>query len=91
MCQELGISAFGLYDGDQQGSDCYEAARKKFAAIPRICVAKLWEEDIRDKPDESPPKRGIFDAKWKIKEENDRRLRDLLSCVTRHIAPGQVA
>jgi energy-coupling factor transporter ATP-binding protein EcfA2 len=41
MCNELGIRAFGLYDGDPAGDEHYSRARDKFAGSPAIIVDRL--------------------------------------------------
>ena len=90
MCTELGIRAFGLYDGDQEGSKHHADAVARFAGNPDICVERLWTEDIRDKParDGKQAKEGVFDEGWTIKPSQEARLLALLSRISDHIASG---
>jgi predicted ATP-dependent endonuclease of OLD family len=83
MCDELGIRAFGLYDGDAESSKRHAIARIKFADNSMIAVDQIWTPDIRDKPDDN--KEGLFDEHWKIKGAHEDRLDELLRQISRHI------
>ncbi len=89
MCDELGIRAFGLYDGDQEGAKHFECAKLQLSGHPNIKMQKLWTEDIRDKParDGAPAKEGVFFENWNIKAEYDAKLKSLLAEIDAHIAP----
>jgi predicted ATP-dependent endonuclease of OLD family len=84
MCDELGIRAFGLYDGDAEGTEQHALARDKFATNSAIAIEQLWMGDIRDKSMLRP---GIFDAQWRIKNGNEERLDELLVRISHHIRP----
>jgi predicted ATP-dependent endonuclease of OLD family len=92
MCSELGIRAFGLYDGDEEGTKQYAIAFEQFQLSPAICVEKLWASDIRDKPekDGKPAKEGIFDGNWNIKGTHELRLDTLLNKISEHISENKV-
>jgi predicted ATP-dependent endonuclease of OLD family len=84
MCDELGIRAFGLYDGDPAGIEHHKVAKERFQQSRAVAVDLLWTNDIRDKPDKLD---GIFDANWKIKSDHEARLKILLGLISNHLKP----
>jgi predicted ATP-dependent endonuclease of OLD family len=76
-CNDLGIRAAAIFDGDTKGTMAFDKANKEFGQNGAIMLRKIPEKDIRDKhkrtadckkETEEIEVEGVFTRRWELKE-----------------------
>ena len=78
-CNDLGIRAAAVFDGDDKGGIAFDRAREAFGQNEAIMLKKIPEKDIRDKHKRTADCKketdeidveGLFTRKWQLKERH---------------------
>lgn len=78
-CNDLGIRAVAVFDGDAKGVTAFEKATQVFGQNESFMLRKIPERDIRDKHKRSADCKkeideieveGVFTRKWQVKEHH---------------------
>ncbi|MFL9828304.1 ATP-dependent nuclease [Rhodoplanes sp. SY1] len=95
-CNELGIPAVAVFDGDGAGLKALRKAREQFGASEQILLLRIPTPDIRDKYTEcgnTPSTRsaldkyGMFTEQWELKHIYETEMKFLVSRILKFLKP----